>query len=116
MLKIRFVANNELSLRLGLMHQEPLEENECALFEFPRLGKHAFWNKNVEFPISLIFCDTNGTIRDIGYLEAQQERLVSPNSYDIKYVIEAHSSLPKKLGLKTGKKFQINGESVRFDV
>lgn len=116
MLRIRFVANNELSLRLGLMNQEPLNEDECALFEFPRIGQHSFWNKNVAFPISLIFCDANKTIRDIARMDAQQEKLVTPKSYDIKYVIEAHSELPTKLGLKTGKKFQVNGESVRFDV
>jgi len=116
MLKIRFVANNELSLRLGLMHQKPLDENECALFEFPRTGKHLFWNKNVSFPISLIFCDSNKKIKDIKFLKAHQAETVGPQSYDISYVIEAHSELPQKMGLKKGDNFKIDGDGLRFDV
>ena len=74
MLTVRFFADNEITRRMGLMHQEALKKNECAFFEFPRLGSHAFWNKNVDFPISLIFCDKNGFVEDVKYLKLIKQK------------------------------------------
>ena len=115
MLDIILVADNEISRRLGLMHKDPIGENECAFFEFPRLGKHSFWNKNVSFPISLIFCNDNLEVKDIKYLEAHQTSGVGPKGYDIKYVIEAHVDAPKALNIKLGDRVIIDGDKIRID-
>lgn len=115
MLDIILIADNEISRRLGLMHRDPIGENECAIFEFPRLGKHSFWNKNVSFPISLIFCNDKLEVRDVKYLEANQTSGVAPIGYDIKYVIEAHVNIPKKMKISNGKRVIIDGNKLRID-
>jgi uncharacterized membrane protein (UPF0127 family) len=114
MLDIILFANDEISRRLGLMHRKPIHEDECAFFQFPRLGKHSFWNKNVDFPISLIFCDANLKVKDIKYLEAQQTSGVSPESYDIKYVIEAHVDIPKKLSINKNDRIIVEENKIKI--
>ena len=99
----------------GLMFHKPLSEMECALFCFASPGKHSFWNKNVSFPISLIFCDDDGSVEDIRYLEAEQTSGIYPDSHRIKYVIEAHSELPKLLSLRKGSRTKIKGQEVFFE-
>ncbi len=115
-LKIILNADNEITRRLGLMNQKPIGEDECAFFNFPRVGSHSFWNKNVDFPISLIFCDEKFKVRDIGYLQAQQTSGIKSKSYDIKYVIEAHIDAPSKFGIKKGKKVEVIGDNVRIGI
>jgi len=102
MLRIRFIAKKPEELSKGLMFSEPLERDECALFIFPQLGEYTFWNKNVHYPISLLYLDENFEIRSIGELKAQQEK---PNRSEypfIKYVIEGHHLLPKEKDIKIG--------------
>lgn len=115
MLRIRFIADNDLTRRMGLMHQASLEEDECVLFDFPRTGNHSFWNKNVDFPISLIFCDKQGVVKDIKSLEAQQTKGVYPSAYDVKYVVEAHIDAPEKHGIKKGKKLMFEKENINLE-
>lgn len=114
-LDIILVADNDLTRTLGLMKKPPLKEHECAFFEFPSIGKHSFWNKNVSFPISLIFCDSDHVVKDIKYLKAEQSNSVSSDTYDIKYVIEAHVEAPQKLRIEKGSKITLDGKNVKFD-
>ena len=101
-MKIILIADTDYKRTKGLMFHKPLEKNECAVFDFPREGKHSFWNNNVDFPISLIFCKKDGTVEDIKTLQAQQRSAVAPDSYDIKYVIETHIDAPKEYRIKQG--------------
>jgi uncharacterized membrane protein (UPF0127 family) len=107
-LKTILIAQDNASREKGLMfHNPPLKEDECALFKFDRPGKHSFWNKNVQFPISLLFCSADGKIEDIKYLKANQIDPVVSSSSNITYVVEAHENIPKKLKLKNGSKIEI---------
>jgi uncharacterized membrane protein (UPF0127 family) len=102
MLKIRFIAKQADELAKGLMFAKPLEIEECAFFIFPQPGEHSFWNKNVDFPISLIYLDENFEVRNIGELKAHQEK---PNRSEypyIKYVIEGHHLLPLEKNITIG--------------
>lgn len=114
-LKITLLADTSLTRELGLMCRFPLEKTECAFFDFKRAGKFSFWNKNVSFPISVIFCDEDFSIRDIGYLEENQLKPISSKTSDIRYVIEAHKDLPKDLDLRVGDKFTVKDYEVLFD-
>ena len=112
-MKLRFIADSDLKRMKGLMFQKPLEIDECALFSFPYEGKHSFWNKNVDFPITVIFCDKNKNIIDVKKLEAQQKSGVSPKSYNVKYVLETHADLYNKI--KKDKKINLKDMEVFID-
>lgn len=102
-LKIILVANTDLTRELGLMNRLPLRKDECALFDFKTSGRHSFWNKNVSFPISLVFCNEDFIVNDVKFLMANQLSAVGPRE-NAKYVIEAHFETPSLLGIKKGKK------------
>jgi len=107
-MKIVLVADTDLKRTRGLMFHEPLGEDECAVFFFPREGKHSFWNNNVDFNISLIFCDKDGKILDIKGLKSQQKNPVYPDTYKTKYVIETHESAPEKNDINIGDMIKID--------
>lgn len=102
LLNIRFTAQTPDSLAKGLMHSKPLEKDECALFIFKHLNNHSFWNKNVDYPICLLFLDENFEIRDIGHLDAHQETPCVGGYPHIKYVVEGHGDLPGEFEIEAG--------------
>ena len=103
-LDVRFIAKDDHSRAKGLMHAKPLEELEVAYFIFPVEDCHSFWNKNVDFSLTLAFLDKNDEIVDFKDLEKQSPKLVSPDSNRIKFVVEANKGLFKKIGIKIGDK------------
>jgi uncharacterized membrane protein (UPF0127 family) len=113
-MKIILLADNDDKRRNGLMHHQPISLQECAFFKFPYEGKHSFWNKNVDFPISLIFANKNMEVEDVKYLDKQQRESVSPDSYNIKYVVEAHKDAPELYKIKKGSKINIKNGEVSF--
>lgn len=113
-MKIILVADNDLSRMKGLMFHRPIEHDECAFFDFPREGQHSFWNKNVDFPISLIFCNKDFVVEDVKMLKAHQLESVRPVSYNIKYVIEAHENAPEFHKINIGRKIKRNDNEVTF--
>jgi uncharacterized membrane protein (UPF0127 family) len=104
-LDVKILCNTPEKLAKGLMFSSPLDINSCAFFVFQYLDSHSFWNKNVDFPISLFFLDENFKIQEIGELKEQQETPYSPKYPLIKYVVEGHVDLPKELNIKIGDFF-----------
>lgn len=102
MLRLRFKAAKPEELAKGLMFSNPLAIDECAFFQFNHLSDHSFWNKNVSFPITLLFLDENFEIRNIGKLDAHQETPCKSNYPYIKYVIEGHKDLCKENAISIG--------------
>jgi len=103
-LDVRFIAKDDHARAKGLMHAKPLEELEVAYFIFPVEDCHSFWNKNVDFSLTLAFLDKDDEIVDFKDLEKQSPKLVSPNSNRVKFVVEANKGLFEKIGIKIGDK------------
>lgn len=101
-LKIRFVATSPEDLSKGLMWSPPLDLNECALFVFKTPSEYSFWNKNVNFPISLLFLNDSFQIKDIGELESHQEKPCRSKYPLTKYVVEGHKDLITENDIQIG--------------
>lgn len=99
------LADNDDLRAKGLMFTKPLKESEVAYFVFPYEDCHSFWNKNVDYPLSLAFLNKENEIEDIKDMEAQSTKSCSPNSSNIKYVVEAKKDTFKKNDIKIGDKF-----------
>lgn len=110
-LAVRFVADCDESRARGLMFASPLEQNEVALFVFPRSERHAFWNKNVEFPLDLAFLDENGRVVDLKHLEAQSETSVRPDC-PARFVIEASKDTFDRLNVAMGDYLLYEGSNM----
>jgi len=101
-LLIKYFCNTPETQARGLMHTQPIKMNECAFFVFNYLSDFSFWNKNVDYDICLLFLDENFEIRDIGELQAQQEKPCKSRFPLTKYVVEGHIDLPKEHNIKVG--------------
>lgn len=92
----------------GLSGRTSIDADYGMLFIFEKPGFYAFWMKDMNFPIDMIWLDQSGKI--VGLAES-----VLPSSYPktfepeapATYVLEVQSGLAQKEGLKIG-------DSVKF--
>lgn len=99
---IILLADDDNKRAKGLMFHKPLANFEVAYFIFPYENCHSFWNKNVDFPLSLAFLDGNNKILDFKDMDGQSESSVYPESNKIKFVVEANKGIFDKLKIKKG--------------
>lgn len=55
-------AETETSRRLGLSNQPPLAKHEGLLLRFPVPGRVCIHNREVGFPLDLVFVETGGLV------------------------------------------------------
>lgn len=88
---------------LGLSARQGLAENEGMLFVFDKSGQYAFWMKDMNFPLDIIWID-----EDMKVVYIQKNAL--PESYpesflpekNAKYVLEVYANFADKNNLKEG--------------
>ena len=98
-----FIANNDISRDQGLSDIKSLPNGEGALFVFDNPGKYGFWMKDMNFPLDLIWIDSNKNIVGV-------TKNALPSSYpfvfmpprDVLYVIEMNAGSVASFGLTTG--------------
>lgn len=108
---IRFIADNDYKRAKGLMHADPLEDEEVVFFIFPHSDFHSFWNKNVSFDLSLAFLDEMGRVVDFGDLKAESEKPVA-SSRPSRFVIEAKKGAFDNKGVKIGDLVKFLGDTL----
>ncbi len=59
------VVKEPLEITTGLMFREELEVNKGMLFSYGYDDRHSIWMKNMNFPIDIIWIDSNNKIVDI---------------------------------------------------
>lgn len=95
------VVSERYDLEKGLGEREDLCLSCGMLFKFPSPGKHAFWMKDMKFPIDIIWLSEN----EIVHLEKNVSpslvgTLVSPGKADS--VLEINAGMSDKFKLETG--------------
>lgn len=94
-MKIRFTAETPFERAKGLMYSKPLSDDEIAVFKFDTDSTAGFWNKNVSYPIRIIFFDKNFNVVGMQELSAEQTSLVhslKPYRYAIETSIDDKDS------------------------
>lgn len=109
---IRFIADDHKSRKKGLMNAKPLEKMEVVYFIFDSPDCYGFWNKNVDFPLSLAFLDKDSKIVDIKDLQANSERSIYPKSNNVVFVVEAYKGIFEKLNINIGDKLIVKGNNL----
>jgi uncharacterized protein len=90
---------------LGLSYRKSISKNSAMLFVFADSGVYSFWMKDMNFPIDIIWLDSDKTITYI-------EKNLSPSTYPqtfgpttpSKYVLEVAPGTADRLGVHVGNK------------
>ncbi len=103
------VADSPESRQLGLMFRESMPENRGMLFVFPQEGKYNFWMKNMNFPLDMIWVDSNYTIVEIkeNMLPCRDSCPVIAPSKEASFVLEVAVGFVKKNKLEVSDKIVI---------
>lgn len=96
-------ARTQAEQEKGLSDRTSLPKNHAMVFAFDRPAIQCFWMKDMNFPIDMIWLDTNKTIVHI-------EQNIQPNTYPhafcphspAKYVIEVNANISAEAGIKVG--------------
>jgi uncharacterized membrane protein (UPF0127 family) len=100
-----FVADTQASQEQGLSDISSLPLGVGMLFVFQNPGMYGFWMKDMDFPLDLIWIDSDDTIAGV-------TKNALPSSYPfafmpprpITYVLEADAGSVARFGLTTGTK------------
>jgi len=112
---IRFIADNDKLRSKGLMFAKPLGEDEVVFFAFDYPDCYSFWNKNVDFGLSLAFLDKDYKILDIKDMDAHSEKSCVPKSNNVQFVVEANQGTFKNNKIKIGDKLILKGKKLILD-
>ena len=111
------VAETPVAWGKGLKDRERLDQNAAMLFRFRGMGLQRFWNKDVNFPIDILFADEYGTIVEIApdVQPCHEEDCPLYGSEDnVAFVLEVNGGLANKFGVTTGDRLASEETIVRY--
>ena len=106
------VVQTPEQLRKGLSDRPYLAPRNGMLFIFSTVGVQSMWMPNMNFPLDIVWIDSNKTVMKI-------EENVKPCSgnhncrsyssdYPVKYAIELNANDAKRIGLRVGLKLSFS--------
>ena len=98
------IAETAYETETGLMYRKSMERNQGMLFVFPDERLHAFYMKNTEFPLDLIFIKQDFTIASIQENAQPFDESPLPSKVPIQYVLEINASLAQEWQIAVGDK------------
>ena len=101
------IAESEYETQTGLMYRKSMKNKEAMLFIFPDEAIHAFYMKNTEFPIDIIFIDGNFKIATIHKNAIPFDEASLSSRVPIKYVLEINAGLSEEFNI-------VEGDSIAF--
>jgi uncharacterized membrane protein (UPF0127 family) len=98
------VASTELERQKGLMFRHSLPEDEGMLFVFEEEKIHAFWMKNMQFPLDIIWIDAAKRIVDIykNALPCQDTCEALTPQVPARFVLEVNAGFVEENKIKAG--------------
>lgn len=108
------IADTPESHELGLSGRTGMREGNGLLFVFDAPGKYAFWMKDMQFAIDMIWMDENGTVVNVennvtpeSYTENNPPKVFVNNPAAL-YVLELKAGDAARYGVYLGTKIKID--------
>jgi len=99
-------AESEYETQTGLMYRQSMEDNQGMLFIFADEAMHSFYMKNTEFPLDLIFIDSELEIASFQENAQPLSEQGLSSKVPIQYVLEINAGLVEKWSLSIGDKIE----------
>ena len=96
------LAETEYETQTGLMYRKGMEKNQGMLFIFENESRKSFYMKNTEFPLDIIYINSQMKIVNV-HRDAQPFNPTSlPSEAPAKYVLEVNAGMVKQWRLLPG--------------
>lgn len=96
------LAETEYETQTGLMYRKGMENNQGMLFIFENESRKSFYMKNTEFPLDIIYINSQMKIVNV-HRDAQPFSQASlPSEAPAKYVLEVNAGMVKQWKLLPG--------------
>lgn len=101
------IADNEYKRETGLMYRHTMAENQGMFFVFKDERPLSFYMKNTEFPLDIIYFNSEKEIVNIQKNAKPYDQTSLPSDAPSQYVLEVNGGLSDKWKLTKGDKFQL---------
>lgn len=99
-------ADNEYETQTGLMYRQSMPDKQAMLFIFESEQPRSFYMKNTEFPLDIIFVNSNNRVVSIQKNAKPRDPSPLPSEAAALYVLEVNAGLSDKWQLEPGDKIQ----------
>ena len=98
------IAEGEYETQTGLMYRKSMQDDRGMLFIFEDENPRAFYMKNTEFSIDIIFINSDNEVVSIQKNAKPLDQTSLPSGAPAKYVLEVNAGLSDKWTLEAGDK------------
>ena len=98
------IADDEYQTQTGLMYRHSMAENQGMLFIFDKEERRAFYMKNTEFALDIIYLNSDKKIVSIKKNAQPFDETSLPSNAASMYVLEVNGGLSDKWNLQQGDK------------
>ena len=102
------IADDEYQTQTGLMYRSSMESNQGMLFVFDDIIMRSFYMKNTEFPIDIIYLNSEKEIISIQKNAKPFNETSLPSEAPSQYVLEVNAGLSDLWKLENGDKIQFS--------
>ncbi len=102
------IAEDDYETQTGLMYRKSMQDDRGMLFIFPDERPRAFYMKNTEFALDIIFLNADKRVVSVQANAKPLDPTSLPSEGPAKYVLEVNSGLTEKWGLKAGDRFEFS--------
>ena len=99
------IAEDDYETQTGLMYRKSMQDDRGMLFIFPDERPRAFYMKNTEFALDIIFLNADKKVVSIQANAKPLDPTSLPSEGPAKYVLEVNAGLTENWGLKAGDRF-----------
>ena len=96
------IAETDYETETGLMYRKGMDPNQGMLFIFEHESRKIFYMKNTEFPLDIIYINSNLRVVSIQKNAQPYNETSLPSEGPAQYVLEVNAGLSDQWGLKGG--------------
>lgn len=101
------IADDEYQTQTGLMYRKSMDKEHGMLFIFNNSEIRSFYMKNTEFPLDIIYFNSEKEIISIQKNAKPFDQTSLPSEAPAQYVLEVNGGLSDQWNLTKGDKFQL---------
>nr|WP_321231180.1 DUF192 domain-containing protein [uncultured Psychroserpens sp.] len=102
------IADDEYSTQTGLMYRKSMAVNQGMLFIFLDVDYRAFYMKNTEMPLDIIFIAEDKTIVSIQKNAQPMNETSLPSEAPAKYALEVNAGMSDEWSLAKGDRIEFS--------